>query len=221
MTGAWEFAIVVMAVSASGVMAPGPLFVANISYGLASDIKSAIKAGTGMATGHAVVELPLVLMLGAGVLSLESFPGFRVAVSILGAVSLFAFAAMQVRSAYGQQRRPAGGRHGPFAAGILLTGLNPFFIVWWLGVGSRLISDATAQWGPAGILIMFGIHIWMDFAWLAVVACLASRGRRAMPDRFMRTMMIGLGAVMVYFGVAFLGDAMEAARATASLLPPG
>ena len=79
-----EFALLVIIVSASGVMAPGPLFAANISYGLQGGIRSGLK----MAIGHTIVELPLVILLGIGVLSLESFPEFRTIITILGAVHI-------------------------------------------------------------------------------------------------------------------------------------
>ena len=49
-----EFAFVVIIISASGVMSPGPLFAANISYGLRDGAKSGIK----MAIGHTIVEFP-------------------------------------------------------------------------------------------------------------------------------------------------------------------
>ena len=68
-----EFAVLVIVISASGVMAPGPLFAANISYGL----REGTRAGIKMAIGHTIVELPLVILLGIGVFSLESFPEFR------------------------------------------------------------------------------------------------------------------------------------------------
>ena len=38
-----EFAILVIIISASGVMSPGPLFAANITYGLREGVKSGIK----------------------------------------------------------------------------------------------------------------------------------------------------------------------------------
>ena len=61
-----EFAVVsYRAISASGVMAPGPLFAANISYGLREGTKSGIK----MALGHSIVEFPLIILLGVGVFS--------------------------------------------------------------------------------------------------------------------------------------------------------
>ena len=54
-----EFSVLVIIVSASGVMAPGPLFAANLAYGLKQGTKSGIK----MAVGHTIVEFPLVILL--------------------------------------------------------------------------------------------------------------------------------------------------------------
>ena len=91
-----EFSVLVIIVSASGVMAPGPLFAANLVYGLKQGTKSGIK----MAIGHTIVELPLVVLLGIGVFSLESFPEFRTIISIFGAITLFVFAAIQIKSLF-------------------------------------------------------------------------------------------------------------------------
>ena len=49
-----EFALLVIIISASGVMAPGPLFAANIAYGLRGGIRTGLK----MAMGHAIVADP-------------------------------------------------------------------------------------------------------------------------------------------------------------------
>ena len=57
-----SFALMVIAISASGVMSPGPLFTANIVYGL----KEGRNAGLKMALGHTIVELPLIILLGIG-----------------------------------------------------------------------------------------------------------------------------------------------------------
>ena len=46
----------VIIISASGVMSPGPLFAANIMYGLREGKISGLK----MAIGHTIVELSLI-----------------------------------------------------------------------------------------------------------------------------------------------------------------
>ena len=89
-----EFVIIVITISLSGVMSPGPLFAANVAYGL----KGGIKTGLKMAYGHTVVELPLVVLLGIGAISLTTIPQFREIISILGALSLFVFAGIQIKS---------------------------------------------------------------------------------------------------------------------------
>lgn len=198
-----EFAVLVIVISASGVMAPGPLFAANLSYGL----KEGAKAGYKMAVGHTIVELPLVILLGIGVFSLESFPEFRVVISILGAITLFVFAGLQIRTVLKKnQEKSDSQKHGPLIAGIALSALNPFFIIWWLTIGFKLISDAMLMWAFGGILILFGLHIWMDFAWLGAVAYFASKSAKIISNRNYKILIVGLSGMLVYFGITFLTD---------------
>ena len=198
-----EFAVLVVVISASGVMAPGPLFAANISYGL----REGVRAGIKMAIGHTIVELPLVILLGVGVFSLESFPEFRTVISIFGAITLFVFATIQIRTTLRSKNLvPSNLKQGPLIAGIILSVLNPFFIIWWLAIGFKLISDAMLIWSFAGILIVFGLHIWMDFAWLGTVSFLASKSLKILSNKNYRILMIGLSLMLIYFGVTFLID---------------
>ena len=199
-----EFTLIVIGISASGVMAPGPLFVANIAYGLKEGAKSGIK----MAIGHTMVELPLVILLGIGVFSLDVFPEFRTLIAIFGAVALFVFAGLQIKSVFQQKEITSDNKkQKPLIAGIVLSAFNPFFIIWWLTIGFKLISDAMLIWAFAGILIMFGLHIWMDFVWLGTIAFLASKSKKILSNRNYKIVMIGLSGMLIYFGITFLQDA--------------
>ena len=170
-----EFAIIVIIISASGVMSPGPLFAANITYGL----KQGTKAGIKIAIGHSLVELPLVILLGIGILSLEIFPEFKTIISILGAITLFVFAFIQIKSTLKKNEKSETKlKQGPIITGVLLSALNPFFIIWWLTIGLKLISDAMAIWAFVGILIVFVLHVWMDFVWLGSTAFLISKSKK-------------------------------------------
>jgi len=198
-----EFAILVIVISASGVMAPGPLFAANVSYGL----REGTRAGFKMAIGHTIVEFPLVILLGIGVFSLESFPEFRTVISVLGAITLFVFATIQIRTTLrGKELVLSNLKQGPLIAGIVFSALNPFFIIWWLAIGFKLISDAMSMWAFTGILIVFGLHIWMDFAWLGTVSFLSSKSSRILSNRNYKILMIGLSLMLIYFGITFLVD---------------
>ena len=203
MTEIIEFAIIVIVISASGVMAPGPLFAANISYGLREGAKSGIK----MAMGHTIVEFPLVILLGIGVFSLETFPEFRIIVSIVGAITLFVFAIIQIKTVLQNNKNiTSTPKHGPLVTGIVLSALNPFFIIWWLTIGFKLISDAMLIWAFSGIVIVFFLHIWMDFAWLGGISFLASKSSKILSNRNYKFIMIGLSLLLVYFGITFLVD---------------
>ena len=199
-----EFSVLVIVISASGVMAPGPLFAANIAHGLRDGAKSGIK----MAIGHTIVELPLVILLGIGVFSLELFPEFRTVISILGAITLFVFAAMQIKTIFRNKESTTNLKQGPLVSGILLSALNPFFIIWWLTIGFKLISDAMLIWAFSGILVLFVLHIWMDFAWLGTISYLASKSAKILSNKNYKIIMIGLSVMLVYFGITFLEDVL-------------
>lgn len=199
----FEFALVVIIISASGVMAPGPLLATNIVYGL----KQSYQAGLKIAIGHSIVELPLIVLLGIGVFSFKAFPEFRIIISIIGAITLFVFAGIQIKTVIQQKEISTfSPKHGPILAGILFSALNPFFIIWWMSVGFKLISDAMLIWAFWGILVLFFVHVWMDFVWLGGIAYLASHGNRILSSVKYKILMVGLSIALIYFGVTFVID---------------
>ncbi|MGI0073552.1 MAG: LysE family transporter [Nitrosotalea sp.] len=205
MTTLPEFAITVIIISVSGVMSPGPLFAANVAYG----VKGGWKTGVKMAYGHTVVELPLVILLGIGAISLATFPQFKEYISILGAISLFAFAGFQLKGVLKKSSQSYSSKHGPFFIGILLSALNPFFLIWWFTIGFKLITDALILYSFIGIAIMFAFHIWMDYAWLGGVGFLSSRGKKIISTKNYRVFMMAISGVLVYFGITFLIQALH------------
>ncbi|HXV50600.1 MAG TPA: LysE family transporter [Nitrosopumilaceae archaeon] len=197
------FAATVIIISTSGVMSPGPLFAANIFYGL----KEGAKGGLKMSFGHTVVELPLIILLGIGIVSLESVPQFRIIIAILGALGLFGFAGLQLKSVFGNDvNKQIKTKYGPFFSGILFSALNPFFIIWWFTVGFKLISDSIVLWSLWGLLILFALHIWMDFAWLTSTSYLSSKSSKFLSQRNYRFLFIAISGFMIYFGITFLLD---------------
>lgn len=196
----FQFGIAVVIISASGVMSPGPLFLATVTNG----IKQGARAGLKIALGHTLIELPLVVLIGFGVLSLGVVPQIRILIGILGALSLFGFAGLQIRSLLKDGSVQSKSKYGSFLTGVLLTGLNPFFLIWWFTIGFKLISDALLLWSISGILIMFGLHIWMDYAWLVFVSFLSSRGQVFLSNKRYKMCMIGINFILIYFGISFI-----------------
>ena len=197
------FAIMVVAISASCVMSPGPLFSANIIYGL----KEGKIAGLKIAVGHTIVEFPLIILLGTGIITSNIFPEFRVLIAVIGALGLFAFAGLQIKSIFQKNfQKNIKPSRGPILAGIFLSALNPFFIIWWLTVGLKLITESIELWGFLGIIILFLFHIWMDYVWLYIVAFFASKSRNFLSNRNYKILVISLATVLIYFGLRFLTE---------------
>ena len=195
------FALTVVIISVSGVMSPGPLFTANIMHGLKEGTQSGLK----IAAGHTVIELPLIILLAVGVISLETIPEFKTTIVLLGAIGLFGFAGLQIKNALTKKMQTGiQVKHGAFLTGILFSALNPFFIIWWFTIGFKLISDSIDLWSYWGIGILFGGHIWMDFVWLGFVAFSASKAGNILSNQNYRILMIALSSVLIYFGISFV-----------------
>ena len=195
------FALTVIIISVTGVMSPGQLFTANIMHGLKEGMQSGLK----IAAGHTVIELPLIILLAVGVISLETIPEFKTTIVLLGAIGLFGFAGLQIKNVLTKNMQPGiQVKHGAFLTGILFSALNPFFIIWWFTIGFKLISDSIELWSYWGIGILFGVHIWMDFVWLGFVAFSASKAGNILSNQNYRILMIALSGVLIYFGISFV-----------------
>jgi threonine/homoserine/homoserine lactone efflux protein len=202
-----DFGIEVIVVSASGVLAPGPLFFANLAYGIRHDKWSGIR----VAYGHTTVELPLIIILAVGLFTLDTAKKYASAIELIGGTAILAFAGFQIVSIIKQKRGHdtpnIAGSKDAFIVGIALSALNPFFIFWWLTVGLKLIADSAAFGVIPGLTMLFALHIWMDYAWLASTAYLASKGAFVLKSKYYLTLLLGLTAVLVYYGVSFVSQA--------------
>ncbi len=63
-----------------------------------------------------------------------------------------------------------------------------------------------AIWAFAGILVVFVLHIWMDFAWLGASAFLISKSKKIISNTNYKIIVLGLSGILIYFGITFLID---------------
>jgi len=199
-----NFIFTVVLVTASGALAPGPLFFATVSHGT----RSGAKGGLWVSVGHTLIEFPLVLLLASGLLTAYSQPVVQLVVGVAGGVALLIFGALQIRGALRAKFSDSGlgevKLRSPLLLGLGLSGLNPFFIGWWLTVGMKLILDAVALASLAGIVLMYVFHVWMDYAWLILMAHFARMGRDLVGTRGYRVLMAFFGVILICYGLNFL-----------------
>ncbi len=203
-----NFAITVIILSASGALAPGPLFFVTISHG----IKSGTKSGIMFSIAHSIVEFIIVMLLALGLLSVANEPTVRLAVGVAGGAALITFGAMQIRSSFAykpdETKTEQGTTRKLLLIGAALTGLNPYFIVWWLTIGANLILISLAFAGLFGVIFMYACHVWVDYAWLTLISAFAKRGAKILRFKWYRVLMAVFGVVLIYFGFSFLIDSL-------------
>ena len=200
-----KFGIEVVTLSASGVLAPGPLLFANLACATNHDKWSGIK----VACGHAIIELILIIILAAGLFTIDATREYTNAIGLMGGVAILAFAGLQTVTIVDKNRpqyhiRHIAGRKGPFLIGLSFTALNPFFIIWWFTAGLKLITDSEEFGITTGLILLFALHIWMDYAWLALTAYLSSKGSSLINSQIYRVILLSLAALLVYYGISFI-----------------
>jgi len=203
----FSFVITVILITASGALAPGPLFFQTISQGT----KIGARSGLIFSISHTIVEFLLIMSLAFGLLAVRNEIFIRNIVGLLGGVVLIVFGFYQIvvslkKKDINQKQKVSS--HRLFFIGILFTAFNPYFIIWWLTVGSNLILLALEFAALAGVVFMFLCHVWMDYVWLIAVAYFAKRGVNALNLRWYRILVGLFGVILIYFGISFLGDAV-------------
>jgi threonine/homoserine/homoserine lactone efflux protein len=207
----FDFVTTIVLVTASGALAPGPLFFGLLMQGS----KEGARAGFSCAIGHTMVEFPLVLALALGLLAAASQPLIKSGIGLIGGAGLIGFGILQIYEtvrtkadsrASGTTKLPASS----LVLGLALTGLNPYFILWWLTIGSVLVVQALAFAAIIGVLIMYVAHVWMDYVFLTAIAHLAKTGKSIVGSRYYKVVLVAFGLILVGYGIKFLIDVLEA-----------
>ncbi len=191
-------------ITPSGALSPGPLSAMAVALGA----KLGPVGGLAEALGHTLFELPYVALLVRGFTKVEGvIKRYEKYLALFVVVFLAWFALGLVQDAI----RVAGGRVSvsvsaaggslvdAVIAGIVLTGGNVYFLLWWLTVGLPLIQDA-ARLGAKGFTAMYASHVWMDYAWLALLAFGGGLARLLNPILY-SAMLTALAVVLLMFAV--------------------
>ena len=122
-----NFVLTVVLLTASGALAPGPLFFQTISQGT----KTGARSGLIFSISHTIVEFSVIILLAFGLLAIKNESFIRDILGILGGVVLIAFGVYQILSALRKkelEKKEATSSHRLFLIGIIFTGLNPYLV---------------------------------------------------------------------------------------------
>jgi threonine/homoserine/homoserine lactone efflux protein len=189
----------VIVTSLSGVMMPGPMFAVTIAKSMKSPW-----AGVLVALGHAVIEVPLILLVYFGLASFFQNEILKLVLSVAGGGMIVWMGYDMFRARKKLAREGKDTRYNAFVAGIAMSGLNAFFIVWWLTVGSLLIMKFVDAVGVWGIPVFILVHWLCDLVWLTFVSFTIFKTHKFWGEKVQEWVFIVLSLALLYFGGQFI-----------------
>lgn len=196
-----EFIFLTLTISLSGVMAPGPMSAVTINHGTHSRI-----AGLQVATGHAIIELPVIFALFFGIRFITQFTDITTYITLAGSIVLCILATLTLKGL--RNNNTTIQSYTPVIDGIVLSAFNPYFYVWWLTIGLSLIQKAVI-FGATGLALFSVLHLACDYIWLLLLSVISFAGASFLGTRFKTAVGI-ITVIMLYgFGIFFMYDALK------------
>jgi threonine/homoserine/homoserine lactone efflux protein len=206
------------ALALSGALVPGPMFFVTI----AGSRRRGFWFGPLVILGHALAELPVVLLLLWGLSAILKNAYVLAGIGGLGAAALIWMGIGMIRQASRPPEEAPGagapaGEASPAAqadsrrgllgeaipAGFLTSVGNPYWHLWWVTCPTYLLASAAAQGWP-GVAAFFIGHISADLAWYSVTSLSVASGRRFLTGRLYTGLLVACGVVLLVMAGLFL-----------------
>lgn len=183
----------VLFISISGVLMPGPVFATTVIEG-----RNNPWAGIFISLGHAAVEIPIILTLFfIGEFALTD--NIKSIIWLVGGIVLIYFAFSSLRK---KEEAPFKG----VIAGIVLSSLSPYFIMWWLTAGFTLVLAATS-FGIIGLTVLILFHEGSDLIWYGFVGYASHSG---MKFKHAENVLLAISfIILLFFGCLFIYEGIR------------
>lgn len=181
-------------ISLSGVMLPGPLTAATIAKGYRDR-----NAGILIALGHGVVELPLMALVYFGFAYFFTSPDVKKIIGVAGGLMLIFMGLMVFRSTRKTADEVADFPYNSLITGIIMTGANPYFFLWWATIGIALIAGAV-EFGIYGLILFAVVHWLCDAVWEQFVSMSVFKTRHLWTQKVQKIVFGICALVLIGFG---------------------
>ncbi len=196
-----QFLLIAAGISFTGVMLPGPMTAATIAKGYSDK-----HAGAWIAAGHAVIEVPLIIIIYAviyfGFQHLIDSPQVKGGIYLAGGLMLLYLGFRMFRATSKATDTIGGLPASSLLAGIVITGTNPAFYIWWATIGTALVTNAV-RFGLPGIILFTMVHLPCDLAWSEFLSVSTYESRRWWTQNVRKVVFNVCALVLAGFGVWF------------------
>ena len=197
----------------SGAVTPGPMFMLVVS----GSLKNGKIAGPLIVFGHLILESFLILLFFWGLKPLLESAHATFFVGILGSVLLTLMGLRILRDALhlkvsgkndmlssnsrSFETKAKYFSHNLIVSGILSSGSNPYFFLWWLGNGYPLLLGSISIAGTLGFLAFLIGHASADFLWFSFVSYSIHKGRAFLKRKILQAILLCSGIFLISFAV--------------------
>jgi threonine/homoserine/homoserine lactone efflux protein len=188
-------------ISLTGVAFPGPMTAATIAKGYSEK-----HAGAWITAGHAIVEVPIIATIYAVIyFGSDHFidsPQVQMGIYLAGGLMLLYLGFRMFRATGEASDGVAGLPASSLVTGIVITGTNPAFYIWWATVGTALVTGA-ARFGLVGVILFTVVHLPCDLAWSEFLSVSTYESRRWWTQNVRKIVFRVCALVLAGFGVWF------------------
>ena len=150
-----------------------------------------------------MVEIPLIVVLYFSLARFLSSARVVDVIYVAGGLALFYLGFRMFRSRSAEVEGMKGLPSSSLVPGVVLTGGNPWFCVWWATVGMALIAGA-GEFGLTGFFLLIVVHWSMDLIWSEFLSGATFRSRKWWSHKVQKIIFTVCALVLAGFGAAFI-----------------
>jgi threonine/homoserine/homoserine lactone efflux protein len=151
------------------------------------------------------VEIPLMIAVLYGIGHFLNLPYVQPAIAIAGGLFLLFMAYGMLQSLRQKTVEDHNFSHSPFTSGVLLSLMNPYFLVWWATVGASLVARSV-EFGLLGFLAFALLHSLCDWGWYYSLSTMSFKGGQFFGHKFQRGVFLVCGLLLLVFGARLVWD---------------
>ncbi len=189
------------------VVSPGPVTTAIVSQAP----RRGWVVGPLIATGHSILELGIVILIGMGLTAGLANPNALSVISILGGLLLLWMGGGMLEGIRKGRISLPGAEvvveeispQRLIGLGMVTTLSNPFWYAWWVTVAAGYLAEAQGL-GLASIAAFYLGHISADFAWDTFLSSVIGGRKNLISDSVYKGMILVCGIFFIYLGGLFI-----------------
>lgn len=187
---------------------PGSL----LTYTLKQSLTVGKRSGWIIAAGHAILEFLLIVLIFLGFDTILNSNYAIIGIGLLGGALLMYMGSGMIWSAIKNTSKVIVEDGKPISqnmlvSGFLISAANPYFLVWWTGVGLAFVMKSYTMFGVPGVVVYYLGHICADFIWYGSISTIIGTTKKFINEKAYRIIIGMLGIVLIVFGFYFLFDA--------------